>query len=67
MRPSPYGYQSGSKDYGKNSSQSGGKGSKDYGKNSSDSGGKGSKDPGSISLEMLGSMSDRNLPTENKR
>ena len=59
MHPSPYGSGKGSKDYGKNSSQSGGKGSKDYGKNSSDSGGKGRKDPGSISLEMLESMSDR--------
>ena len=46
MRPSPYGCQPNSKDYGKNSSKSGGKGSKDYGKNSSDSGGKGSKDYG---------------------
>ena len=46
MRPSPYGCQPNSKDYGKNSSKSGGKGSKDYGKNSSDSGGNGSKDYG---------------------
>ena len=47
-RWSPYGYQSGkgSKDYGKNSSDSGGKGRKDYGK-------------GSMSSIMLESMSDR--------
>ena len=38
MRPSPYGCQSSSKDYGKNSSKSGGKGSKDYGMNSSGKG-----------------------------
>ena len=61
MHPSPYGYQSGkgSKDYGKNSSQSGGKGSKDYGKNSSDSGCKGRKDRGSISMEVVETMTDR--------